>query len=324
MRFAGASHAFFAVAAMGSSLAWAQATLPHRVGILVPATPAGYATQLEAFRAGLRDLGYVEGRSVVLDVRYAHNDLARLPSLADGLVRAKPDLIVTSGPGIAPTRKATGTIPIVMAATGDAVRSGFAESFARPGGNLTGSSFFFAEINVKRLEVLREAAPSLRRVAVLLGASSASAADITDAMRAAAASLGLEVRFHDARTHADVDAALRDVVREGAEALVVTDTTIFVAEATRICGRATDARILVIGFAECARGGGALAYGVDFPALWRRAAYYVDRVLKGGMPATMPIERAARFELLANPAAARRAGVELPRSLIGRADEVLP
>jgi putative ABC transport system substrate-binding protein len=301
----------------------AQSTPRWRIGVIVASSPEGYARQLEALRDGLRELGYVEGRHYRLDARFADNDAGRLPALVDAVVRSRPDVIVTSGPAIALVQQATRTIPVVMAATGDAVRAGYAASFARPGGNLTGSSFFASEINVKRLELLREAKPALKRVAVLVGPAGASTALLSEAMRPAASSLGLDLRFYEVRGLEGVEQALADIVRAREEALVVTDATVFVADAARICGRATEARILAIGFVECARGGGALAYGVDFPALWRRAAHFVDRILRGGRPAELPIERASTFELVVYPAAARRAGVDLPRGLVARADVVV-
>ena len=202
-----------------------------RIGLLGVASPATYQRQVEAFRAGLRDLGYVEGRNVVIEARWADGDAARLPQLATELVATTPDVIVTSGPGTAAAKRATSTIPIVMAAAGDAVATRLVESLSRPGGNVTGSSFLFPEINAKRLAILKEAMPSLTRVGVLVNPQGTAVEASIAAMRQASSSLGLVLHIVEAKSISDVGAAMDALVQSGARAIVVADHTVFVANA---------------------------------------------------------------------------------------------
>jgi putative ABC transport system substrate-binding protein len=313
----------FALSLIVASPAHGQPAGTHRIAVLGVTSKAGYAPRVDAFRAGLRDLGYVEGRNLVIEERWADNDASRLPALAAELVQWRPDVIVTSGTAVAVAKRATTTIPIVMAAAGDAVGTGLVESYARPGGNVTGSTFFSNEIGAKRVELLRESMPALRRVGVLVNSQNPGTAGLVETTRSAASSLGLDLHVHEARTADDLDAAFASIGRARDEALIVSDATVFVAIAPLICGRATAQKLPVIGSEECARGGGALAYGARFTTLWRRSASFVDRILRGARPADIPVERSAVFELIANPAAARRAGVALPPGLLARADEIV-
>lgn len=296
---------------------------PHRIAILGVASPVTYQRQLDAFLDGLRSLGYVQGGNIVVEQRWADGDASRLPQLADELVAWKPDVIVTSGPGTGAAKKATATIPIVMSASGDAVAMGLVQSLAHPGGNVTGMSFLFPEINAKRLEVLKEALPHATRVGVLIMPQGVASAAALDAMRQTAAVRGLTLHVSEARTAAEIDKALDAIASERVHALVVSDHTVLIANAKRVAQAVRERKLPSIGFLELAEAGGLLAYGAPFPDMWRRAATYVDKILKGASPASLPVEQPMRFELAVNLGAARQLGLTLPRSLVERANTVL-
>jgi ABC-type uncharacterized transport system substrate-binding protein len=261
-----------------------QAGKMHRIAFLGSTSPSGYASQMKAFRGGLRDLGYVEGQSLVIEFRWAQGKYERLPELVAELVRLKPDVLVTHGvPGTLAAKRATDTIPIVIGVVGEAVAIGAVEGLARPGGNVTGSSFFVPELNAKRLEVLKEAFPRLSRVGVLLNRDNAVNAIVFKAM----------------------------------------DDAMLLAHAERIADVARKFQLPTIGFVECARAGGLLAYGVNFADLWRRAAGFVDKILKGAKPADLPVEQPTKFELVINLKTAKALGLTIPQTLLQRADEVI-
>jgi putative ABC transport system substrate-binding protein len=289
------------------------------VGLLGVATRLGYARQVEALRAGLGELGYVEGRNLAIDERWANDDLSRLPDLATELVRLRPDVLVTSGPGARHLRDATAAVPIVMAAAGDVVENGLVKSLAHPGGNLTGSSFQVASINAKRLELLKEALPRVRNVCVLRQRGAAANAAITRAMDEAARPMGVTLQYSDVAAGAEIPAAIRAAADGRAEALIVSDATIFVAQAARIAETALAQRLPVIGPIELAEAGGLLAYGVDFVHLWRRAATFIDRILRGARPADLPVEQPTRFRYAVNVRTAQTLRVAIPPALLARA-----
>lgn len=287
------------------------------------ASPAGYARQVEAFRRGLRELGYVEGKTVSIEFRWAEGNAARLPELAAELVRLNPDVLVTSGPGAATAKRATTAIPIVLAASTNAVESGLVASLARPGGNITGSTSFSRELAAKRLELLKEVIPRLNRVGVLLLANSTGNPALLQAMEVAARSIGLQLLPVEASGAADFERAFAALASRKAGALLVIEQTVLVAEAARIAGLATTNRLPAIGFVEIADHGGLLAYGVDFPVLWHRAASFVDKILKGTRPADLPVEQPAKFELVVNLKAAKSLGIAIPNTVRLRADRVI-
>jgi putative ABC transport system substrate-binding protein len=297
----------------------------YRIGLLGVPAPEEYAAQLAAFKAGLRALGWIEGTNVSIESRWANGRIDRLPALAAELVALKPDMLVTSGPGSVAAKRATGTIPIVMAAAGDAAESGLVESLAHPGGNVTGLSFFLRELNAKRLELLKETLPRLARVGVLMavGGSDALKASLIGQLKVVAGALRLSLTLAEAKDAADLERAFASLAKAGAEALTVTDHTMLVAEAPGIAALAARRRMPAAGFAQIAMNGGLLAYGVDFPALWGRAASYVDRILKGARPADLPVEQPTKFELLVNATAAKAIGVRIPQSVLLRADRVI-
>lgn len=295
----------------------------YRVGLLGVATAAGYAPQAAAFRRGMAELGYVEGRNLVIEARWADDDMTRLRSLADELVRLAPDVIVTSGPGTAVAKRATSSIPIVMAAAGDPVASGLVASLARPGGNVTGSSFFLPEISAKRLEILRETLPRLDRVAVLYDPAGTASQQVLRAVQDAARSGSIQIQPVEARDRAQIARAFAAIAASGAGAVLVTDATVFVSEGAQIGALALEHRLPAIGSTECARSGCLLAYGADFPDLWHKAASFTDRILRGTKPADLPVQQAAKFDLVVNQKAARALGVTPPRSLLLRATETI-
>jgi len=254
-----------------------QAGKMYRIAFLGSTSPSGYASQMKAFRGGLRDLGYVEGRNLVIEFRWAQGKYERLPELAAELVRLKPDVLVTHGvPGTLAAKRATETIPIVVGVVGEAVAIGAVEGLARPGGNVTGSSFFVPELNAKRLEVLKEAFPRLSRVGVLLNRDNAVNMHVLKAMEQTAQALKIQLQSVEARDPADLENAVSTLVKGRASAIAVEDDAMLLAHAERIAELARKHQLPTIGFVEYARAGGLLAYGVNFPDLWRRAATYVD------------------------------------------------
>jgi putative ABC transport system substrate-binding protein len=294
-----------------------------RIGLLGVTYAAGYARQVEAMRQGFRDLGYVEGQNIVIESRWADGRYDLLPALAAELIRLQPDVIITSGPGTRVVKEATTTIPIVMAVGGDAVATGLVANLARPGGNITGSSFFGPELSAKRLEMLKDAVPRLARVAVLLNPDSRGYRVDLDLVKRTATLLKVELLEAPARSPQEFDDAFALMLRRRAEGVVVLSDSMLVANMRRLGELSAAKRLPGAGSDEYAQGGGLLAYGVNFPELWRRAPYFVDRILKGGKPATIPVEQASKFELILNLKTARSLGVPIQQSLLLRADQVI-
>jgi putative ABC transport system substrate-binding protein len=315
----------------GAAVAWplaANAQQPadkvHRIGFLGSVTAAGYARQLEALRQGLRDLGYVEGHNIVIESRWAEGNYQRLPELAAELVRLKVNLIVTHGtPGSRAAKEATSTVPIVMAVSGDAVATGLVQSIARPGGNITGLTFFFPELNAKRLELVKEAVPRISRVGVMLNPGNPANGPVLKVMESAAGSLKLELHRFEVRGADEFENAFSAMAERGVEAVEIIDDAMLIANAPRIADFATKSRLPAIGFKEFVEGGGLMAYAVDFPVIWRRAAIFVDKILKGANPADLPVEPATKFELIINLKTAKALGLTIPPSILARADEVI-
>jgi putative ABC transport system substrate-binding protein len=254
-----------------------QAGKAYRIGFLGSTSPTGYANQMKAFRGALRDLGYVEGQNLVIEFRWAEGKYERLPELATELVRLKPDVLVTHGvPGTLAAKRATDTIPIVIGVVGEAVAIGAVDSLARPGGNVTGLSFFVPELNAKRLEILKEAFPRLSRVGVLLNRENPVNTIVLKTMENTAQALRIQLQSVEARDAADVEHAVSTLVTRRAGAIAVQDDAMLLAQAERIADLARKQQLPTIGFVEYARAGGLLALGVNFPDLWRRAAAFVD------------------------------------------------
>jgi putative ABC transport system substrate-binding protein len=235
------------------------------------------------------------------------------PELAAELVRLKPDVLVTHGPpGALAAKRATDTIPIVVGVIGEAVAIGAVDTLARPGGNVTAQAFFVAELNAKRLEVLKEAFPRVGRVGVLLKRDNPANGPVLRTMEHTAQALKIQLHPLEVLTPADLDSAVADFVKGDADAIAVHEEAMLIAQAERIADLARKYRLPTIGFVEYARAGGLLALGVDFPDLWRRAAGTVDRILKGAKPADIPIEQATKFELMVNMKTARSLGLTIP------------
>jgi len=283
---------------------------------------------LEAFRQGLRDLGYVEGRNVVIEYRDAEGKPERLPALAAELVALKVDVIMAPGNSLAlAAKQATRTLPIVFAAVTDPVASGLVTSLARPGGNVTGASILSPELVGKRLELLTQAVPGVSRVAVLwlpgaLGERTEK--DMLKEADVAARALGVRLEVVEARGPADIDRAFSDMTRVRAGALTVLPSLTFLREHRRLVDLAAKHRLpAVYTVKEYVDAGGLMSYGANIADLFRRSATYVDKILKGAKPADLPVEQPTKFELVINLKTAKALGLTIPQSLLGRADQVI-
>jgi putative tryptophan/tyrosine transport system substrate-binding protein len=293
-----------------------------RLGVLLYGTAAA-DPNLASFVAGLRDLGYVEGRNVALDYRAAEGHPERIPALAREVVASKPDVIVVLGGDLVPfVKQATSAIPVVMLTSNDPVEAKVISSFARPGGNMTGVAFVSAETGAKRLQFLKEAAPSLTRVAVLWDPDHADG-EYRD-MDAVARRLGMQLQSVEVRRPEDFETAFQAATRSRAEALVVVSSRLMNVNRPRIVEFAARQRIpLVTGWGPWVRSGGFMSYGPDLDVLVRRAGSHVDKILKGAKPGELPVEQPSKFELLINLKTARALGLTVPPSLLARADHVI-
>lgn len=296
-----------------------------RIGFLGTTSPkAPHGAFVEAFRDGLRERGFVEGKNLTIESRWADNDYARLPALAAELVRLNVDLILTHGsPAGRAVKEATTTIPVVIAIVGDAVATGLVQSMARPGGNITGTSFFSPELNAKRIEILKEALPGLRRIGVLVNESNAGNVATVQAMTATARTVKAELVPVSIRSVDDFDRAFVQVERSRADALVVYDDPLFITEAARVAALAERHRLPSIGSREYADGGGLLAFGVDFPAVWSRAATFVDRIFKGARPADLPMEQPTKYATVVNLKTAKALRLTIAPRVLMRANAVI-
>src|SRR6516164_4335076 len=315
---------------LGSAAAWPlaaraqQANKVPRIGFLGAASPSTFASRLEGIRLGLRDFGYAEGTNITIEYRWAEGRYERLPELAAELVRSNVDLIVTHGtPGTLAARRATATIPIVMAVIGDAVASGVAASITRPGGNITGQSFFNAELRAKRIELLKELMPRVTQVAVLLSEDNPASEPELQAMETAAQLLNIRLQPFRLREPSELVSAFESMERARVEAVETGDDLLFVTNVGAIVALAARARLVSIGPADVARAGGVMGYGVDLVTTFRRTAFFVDRILKGANPADLPIERASKFQFVLNLKTAKALGLDVPTATLLRADEVI-
>ncbi len=282
----------------------------------------------EAFRQGLRDLGYVEGRDVVIEYRDAIGKLEQLPALAAELVALKVDVIVAAATRHAlAAKQATSILPIVFANATDPVTSGLVTSLARPGGNVTGLSLLAPELVGKCLELLKQAVPGVSRVAVLRqpGAiSERTEKDLLKGAEVAARGLGMRLQFVEARGSADFDRAFSDMTRARAGALTVLGSTMFIIEQRRLVDLAAKNRLpAMYPLGEFVDAGGLMSYGANLADMYRRAATFVDKILKGAKPGDLPVEQPTKFELVINLKTARAIGLTIPQSLLGRADHVI-
>jgi len=303
-------------------LARAQARRAAQVGVLLYGTPVG-DTQLAGLRHGLRELGYVEGDSLALELRSAAGRPERLRDLAADLARLRPDVIVALGSEAAPfARQASSAVPVVIVTSADPVEAGLVASLTRPGGHVTGVTFTTADIGGKRLQLLREAMPRLTRVAVLWNPDHPDG-EFRDTQTTGRA-LGLSVQSVEARGAEDFDGALEEAVRDKAEALIVVSSRLMTLQQERIMGLAGRYRMMVAGgWGPWAEAGALLAYGADLDLIVRRAANLVDRILRGTRPADLPVEQPTRFRLIVNLRTARTFGLAVPQALLVRADKVI-
>jgi putative tryptophan/tyrosine transport system substrate-binding protein len=302
-----------------------QAGKTYRVGILTGRTLAFDRPLLEAFRHAMAGLGYREGKNLEIIYRGAGGDMNRIPALAADLVRAKPDAIVAAAIlAIAASKRATTTVPIVMTQVSDPVGARFIGSLARPGGNITGTSNMNAELEGKRLQLLDELVPRLRRVAVTRNPT--NPADLTQwrETESEAHALGVQVFAVDIRSGDQIDAALGTLAHQRADALIVLPDGVTLSNAARIVRLVAAQRLPTI-YQQGAfmAAGGLIAYGASETADWSRAATYVDRILKGAKPADLPVERPTTFELIVNLKTARALGLTVPQSILLRTTEVI-
>ena len=295
------------------------------IGYLGNSSPALESNLVDAFREGLRQLGYVEGRNLIIKFEWAEGQQERHPALARELVRLTPDVILTAGtPGTLAAKQATQSIPIVTAIAGDAVATGLVASLAKPGGNVTGLSTLAPELDGKRLELLKEAVPKLSRVAVLRNPANPFTTIAWKAMQPAAEALGLKLQPVDASSPNDLDRALATIKAARPDGLVVIVDRFLASYRASIVQFVAKNRLPgMFPYPEFAQEGGLMTYGPDYADLFRRTATYVDKILKGAKPADLPIEQPTKFELVINLKTAKALGLTIPQSVLVRADEVI-
>jgi len=316
----------FAVAAACPPVDAAQAPKIAKIGVLIPSTPAATVHLIEVFKQGLREHGYVEGRNFVLELRYGEARAERIAELARELVTLKVDVIVTATDlAIAAVKQQTQTIPIVMANSTDPVGTGFVASLARPGGNVTGNSTIVPELSGKRLELLKETVSGLSQVAFLWNPDIRGAVLDYNQTEGAARSLRLQLQSVEAPRAGDLDRAFSAVTKGGAQALIVSALNpVAFANRGQIASFAQRNRLpSMYGQREFVDAGGLMSYGPSNADLWRRAATFVDKILKGRKPADLPVEQPTRFELVVNMKTAKALGITFPPSIMVRADQVI-
>jgi len=297
----------------------------YRIGLLVVSSASEYRLNVDAFRERLRELGYVEGHNAVLEYKWVEGRYDRLSDLAVELVRSKVDVIVTHGtPGTRAAERASKTIPIIMATVGDPEEQGLVASLARPGGNITGLSQLFSELVAKRAELLKELAPGISRLAVLMNPANPShRPQMFRQVEAVALSLGMELYQSPITTAEDFEPAFSRMAKRRVQAVLVVEDGLINSHSKRIVDLANRNKLPSAGFKPIVEAGGLMAYAPDHRDLWRRAAAYVDKILKGARPGDLPIEQPTKFELVINLNTARALGLTIPQSLLLRADQVI-
>jgi putative tryptophan/tyrosine transport system substrate-binding protein len=313
---------FLAVAVVGEAQ---QPKKVPRIGILHGASASSVAARTEAFRQGLRELGYVEGKNIVIEWRYAEGKADRLPGLAAELVGLKVDIIVTTGPIVTRAAKeTTSTIPIVMTNEGDPVGTGFVASLARPGGNITGLSSLAPELGGKRLELLKEIIPQLSRVAVFGTSTLPDNAQRLREVELAATAFGVKLQYLDVLGPKDIETAFRAASKGRADAVLLLASSVFTSQRTQVADLAVKYRLpATYNRPEYVEDGGLMTYGPSINDLFRRAATYVDKILKGAKPADLPVEQPTKFELVINLKTAKALGLTIPQTLLLRADLII-
>jgi putative ABC transport system substrate-binding protein len=303
-----------------------QAKKVPRIGFLSAVSSASIPrNRIEAFQQGLRELGYVEGKNIIIEYRYADGKQDRLKEIVAELLRLKVEVIVTGGPtATRPAKEATSTIPIVMGFDNDPVASGFVDSLARPGKNITGLSTLHPEISGKQLELLKEIIPKLSRVGVLGNWTQPGNQQALSELKAAAQALGLQLQHLEIKASKDIDPVFREATKGRAEAILVLANPVIIYQQAHFIGLATKNRLpAVYSQPEFVDAGGLFSYTASFTDLFRRAAIYVDKILKGAKPADLPVEQPVKFEFIINLKAAKQIGLTIPPNVLARADRVI-
>jgi putative ABC transport system substrate-binding protein len=297
----------------------------YKIGYLTATSLSAIADRTDAFRRGLRELGYVEGKNIVIEHRHAEGKLDRLPALATELVRLNVDVIVSAGPGDTKAAKeVTSTIPIIMAQDSDPVGNRFVASLARPGGNITGLATLAPEISGKRLELLRETVPKLSRAAVFGRSTRPGNEQALTEVELAARMLGVRLQYLDVEGPADIGTAFQAARKGRADGVLVLEGPVFINQRKQIAELAVKSKLPAIySRAENVESGGLMSYGVSVTDLFRRAATYVDKILKGAKPADLPVEQPTKFEFIINLKAAKQIGLIIPPNVLARADKVI-
>lgn len=297
-----------------------------QVGYVGNATPALETALVEGFRLGLRERGYIEGKTIEFHYRWANGSIDALPALIAEMIALKVDVIVTAGtPAALAAKKAITTIPIVMAAVGDAVGTGIVPSLARPGGNITGLSTLYNQLEGKRIQILREFAPRMKRIALLTNPANAFTSLILQSTRAATEAQHLASEIYEVSAASDFDKVFAAIAKSKPDAMaVLADRPFLVSNRTRIVEFSAQNRIPAIyPFSEFMDDGGLVFYGPNFPDMFRRSATYVDKIIKGAKPADLPLEQPTRFEFIINAKTAKALGLTVPQSLMISADKVI-
>ena len=302
----------------------AQSKTP-RIGFMGNSTAALEANLVDAFREGLREHGYEEGRNIVIEYRWADGEYERFPALVAELIAAKVEVIVTAGtPAALAMKKATTTVPLVMVAVGDPVGSGLVPSLARPGANLTGLSSVAPDLEGKRLQLLREVVPALSHVAMFINSLNPFHVSSMRQARAAAQTMGIKLQLHDIRKSEDLDDAFAAIRKERPDAVLILADRVFLHNRERMIDLTKEQRLPnVNAYKELVEVGGLMSYGPSYEDMHKRAAIYVDKILKGAKPADLPIEQPSKFTFIVNLKAAKALGVTVPSQLLGLADELI-
>ena len=315
------------IVALLATVSLAEAQQPKkvpRIGFMIGTSPSIIPDRIEGFRRGLRELGYVEGKNVVIEYRVAEGKVERLPNLLAELVRLKVDVIVTGGIVNHAAKQATTTIPIVIAFDGDPVGNGLVASLARPGGNITGLSALYPELSGKQLELLKETVPRLSRVVVIGESNNPGNSEVLREMELAAKAFGVKLQSLDVWDLKDIETAFRAASKARANAVIVLAGTIVLVHRAQITTLAIKSRLPAIyPRPEFVEDGGLMTYGPSITDLYRRAATYVDKILKGTKPADLPVEQPMKFEFIINLKAAKQIGLTIPPNVLARADKVI-
>ena len=294
-----------------------------RIGFLGSESASGFRTRVDAVRAGLRDFGYEEGKNIVIEFRWAEGKNDRLPELAAELVRLNVDVLVTHSVTTRAAKQATTTIPIVQATGGDLVAAGLVASLARPGGNITGSTYFGTELAAKRIEVIKDAFAHVTQVAVLVDPGNPGSKTRLQEMETTARSMKVTLHEFAVRGPHEFDSAFAAMVKKRVGAVAVLDFPIFNANAKTIADLAAKQRLPMIGNGEIAEAGGVIGYGANLLELFRRVGFFVDKILKGAKPGVIPVEQPTRFELVINMKTAKALGIKFPQTFLQRADRLI-